>query len=365
MAKQIGIDLGTANTVICVKGYGIVMHVPSVIAFREQTHEVIAVGHTARQMLGKTPPAVRVERPLRHGVITDADVTARMLHEFFQQIEATTLFGRPEVFICAPCGLTPVERSAVGDVVVDAGARRVEVIEEPLASAIGAGIRVESSRGSMIVDIGGGTTEIAVVSSRGIIKAKTLAVAGDSVDTAIVNYMRYRRGILIGDLTAEGVKFNVGSVHSSRVATRPYLVYGRDVRSKSAAKAALTSQELCPYLQSPVRQIVDEIIATLAETPPEFASAIYENGITITGGTSKLEGLRILIEEMTGLKVRAAERPLETVCAGLSSILESEYGSFSPVFRPNPLSRIPFFRGSSAGGGDDRGKREGHGGDRK
>ena len=327
MAKQIGIDLGTANTVICQKGSGIVLRAPSVIAFREKDHEVIAVGQEARQMLGKTPPSVRVERPLRNGVITDADVATRMLHAFYKEIEATTLFSRPEVFICTPCGITGVERDAVEGVALDAGARRVELIEEPLASAIGAGIPIERNRGSMIVDIGGGTTEVAVLSSRGIVTAKTIRIAGDAVDEAIIKYMRYRRGVLVGELSAEAIKLRVGSVHPLVSAKTPMEAYGRSVRTNMAAAVTVRSSELCPFLQQPVREIIDAIMTTLHETPPELASDIYENGIVLTGGSSQLAGLVQLIRDVTGLRIMRANRPLDTVCIGLSRILESDIES--------------------------------------
>ncbi|MBO5270643.1 MAG: rod shape-determining protein [Clostridia bacterium] len=348
MAKQIGIDLGTANTVICLKGSGIVLRVPSVIAIRESDHEVIAFGHEARQMLGKTPPSVRVERPLRNGVITDADIATRMLHAFYKKIEATTLFSRPEVFICTPCGITGVERSAVEMVASEAGARRVELIEEPLASAIGAGIRIERSRGSMIVDIGGGTTEVAVLSYRGIVAAKTIRVAGDAVDSAIMRYMRYRRGVMIGETAAEAIKIRVGSVYPAITAKTPYEAFGRSVRTNMAAAVMVGSQELCPYLQAPVREIISAIMTTLEETPPELASDIYENGIMLTGGSSQLAGLAQLIREVTGLKIIRANRPLDTVCIGLSRILESE-GDSSPV-REQAFSGTPGFGARMLGG---------------
>lgn len=354
MGKQIGIDLGTANTVICLKGSGIVLRAPSVIAFREKDHEVIAVGHEARQMLGKTPPSVRVERPLRNGVITDADIATRMLRVFYKQIEATTLFSRPEVFICTPCGITGVERDAVESVALDAGARYVELIEEPLASAIGAGIPIERSRGAMIVDIGGGTTEVAVLSSRGIVAAKTIRIAGDAVDSAIMRYMRYRRGVLIGETAAETVKIKVGSVHPTIRARTPYEAYGRSIRTNMAAAVLVGSEELCPFLQDPVREIVDAIMMTLRETPPELASDIYSNGIVLTGGSSQLAGLALFIHERTKLRVMRANRPLDTVCIGLSRILESEGDSSRAGDRSTGgLFRLPFFSGN--GGADDSG----------
>lgn len=355
MAKQIGIDLGTANTVICLKGSGIVLRAPSVIAFRESDHEVIAVGQKARQMLGKTPPSVRVERPLRNGVITDADVATRMLRAFYKEIEATTLFSRPEVFICTPCGITGVERNAVEGVALDAGARRVELIEEPLASAIGAGIPIERNRGSMIVDIGGGTTEVAVLSSRGIVAAKTIRIAGDAVDSAIIKYMRYRRGVQIGELTAEMIKLKIGSVHPLISAKAPMETYGRSIRTNMAAAVTVRSSELCPFLQQPVREIIDAIMATLEETPPELASDIYENGIVLTGGSSQLAGLVQLIRDVTGLRIMRANRPLDTVCIGLSRILESENEGantrVSPMFGARDALSGLRFTGRS---GDDK-----------
>ena len=331
MAKQIGVDLGTANTVICEKGSGIVLRAPSMVAFRESDHEVLAVGHKARAMLGKTPPSIRVERPLRNGVITDADIAARMLREFFREIEATTFFSRPDVYICTPCGITGVERNAVESVVYEAGARRAELIEEPLASAIGAGIPIERSRGAMIVDIGGGTTEVAVLCYRGIVTAKTIRVAGDALDSAIMRYMRHRRGVLIGELCAEDIKIRVGSVHPSVTAKSPIDAYGRSFRTNMAAAVKVGSEELCPFLQSPVREIISAIMMTIEETPPELASDIYENGIVLTGGTSLLAGLAQLIYEVTGIRVMRAKAPLDPVCIGLSRILESESGDEAPA----------------------------------
>lgn len=355
MAKQIGIDLGTANTVICLKGSGIVLRTPSVIAIRESDHETIAVGHAARQMLGKTPPSVRVERPLRNGVITDADVATRMLRAFYKEIEATTLFSRPEVFICTPCGITGVERNAVEAVALDAGARRVELIEEPLASAIGAGIPIERSRGAMIVDIGGGTTEVAVLSYRGIVAAKTIRVAGDAVDEAIMSYMRYRRGVLVGELAAEAIKIRVGTVHPMVLAKEPYEAFGRSVRGNTAASVIVSSQELCPMLRNPVKQIIAAIMQTLEETPPELASDIYERGIVLTGGSSQLLGLAHMIREETGLRIIRANRPLDTVCIGLSRILESE--DDTPRVKPilmGGFPRLPFSKSNRTEGAGPR-----------
>lgn len=324
MAKLIGIDLGTANTVICIKGSGIVLREPSMIAFRESDHQVVAVGTAAREMLGKTPPSVRVERPLRNGVITDPDIATRMLREFYKRIEANTLLSRPDVRICTPCGITPVERNAVIDVARDAGARDVKLVEEPLAGAIGSGMNIDTARGSMIVDIGGGTTEIAVLCSRGIAVARTINVAGYAVDSAIMRYMRYRRGILIGERAAEDIKIGVGSAHRSLNAKVPYQVYGRSVRGNLTMTTTVESKELCPYIQEPLKQIIDAIRKTLQDTPPELASDVYDRGIMLTGGTSQIVGFSRLIYEATELRVVRARNPLDTVCLGLSSIIESE-----------------------------------------
>lgn len=323
MPKILGIDLGTANTFIYMKGKGIVLRSPSVVAIDRETRDVVAVGRSAKRMLGKTPEGLLAFRPLKNGVIADFDVTAKMIHTFFEMTDSIAFFSRPVVIVCIPYGVTEVEKRAVEDVIFEAGARSVALIEEPIAAAIGAGLRVGSPSGSMIVDIGGGTTEVAVMSLGGIVASRSLRVAGDELDEAIVNYLRTQKSILIGDVTAEQLKMRIGSAH---IATDngSQEVFGRELRTGHAISAIVTSEDTRIAMSEPLDQIIHAIKTTLEDTPPELSSDIYDRGITLTGGGAYLRGIAPLIASKTGIRVNIAKYPFDSVCTGIGKVIESE-----------------------------------------
>lgn len=331
MGKKIGIDLGTANTLIYVGGKGIVLFAPSVVAVEKQTKRVVAVGNDAKRMLGKTPGNIMAYRPLKDGVIADFEISSMMLHSFLRKVDAGGIFNRPSVIICMPYGVTEVEKRAIEDAAFEAGVKEVALIEEPIAAAIGAGLRVAGARGSMIIDIGGGTTEVAVISLGGIAVSKSIKIAGDELDSAIVQYMKDRRGLLIGDTTAEMLKKHIGSVHPD--ADRGSMkVYGRSVRSGLAAEMTVHSREIREALVEDAEQIVNAVKEALEDTPPELSADIYDLGIMLTGGGAMLAGLPALISENTGLRVTVAKRPVESVCRGIGRVIEST-GIYSGAVR--------------------------------
>ena len=331
MIKNIGIDLGTANTLLYVSGKGIAMFEPSVVALEKRTGNIVAVGARAKRMLGKTPGSIVTFRPLKDGVIADFEITVRMLHEFFVRIGATSFFNKPNVIVSIPYGVTEVEKLAVENAAFEAGARNVCLVEEPIAAAIGAKLRVSGNRGCMIIDIGGGTTEVAVISMDGIVASRSLRIAGDEMDNAIVQYMKTVHGILIGEITAEQLKNRIGSVHSS--ADRGSMrVYGRNLRDNSATEVEVFSGEMRQAMRTPIEQIVAAIKGTLEDTPPELAADIYEYGITVAGGGALLGGIAEVISARTGLKVTLAQRPLEAVCRGIARVIESD-GRMENVIR--------------------------------
>ncbi len=323
MAKLIGVDLGTANTLIYMKGKGIIMRSPSVVAIEKDSREIVEVGRAARHMLGKTPEGIIAFRPLKDGVIADYDVTAKMLRAYFEITDSIAIFSRPSVIVSIPYGVTEVEKRAVEDATFEAGARQVSLIEEPLAAAIGTGLRIGGARGNMIVDIGGGTTEVAVISLGGIVASKTIRIAGDELDAAIIKHLRTHKDILVGDITAENLKRRIGAVHPT-AESGTMTVFGRNLRSGLAATAEITSDDIREALHDELEEIIASIKSTLEETPPELSSDIYDYGITLTGGGAMLRGIDRLITERTGLKVTIARRPLESVCNGIGRVIESE-----------------------------------------
>ena len=323
MAKIIGVDLGTANTLLCMKGKGIILRSPSVVAISKSTREIVALGKEARKMLGKTPEGILAFRPIKDGVIADFDVTAKMLRAFFEITESISLFSRPSVIVCIPYSVTEVERRAVEDAVFEAGARSVALIDEPLAAAIGTGLHVGGARGSMIVDIGGGTTEVAVISLGGIVSSNSIRVAGDEFDEAIVSYIRKNYNVLIGTTSAEDLKMRIGSAHPSADCGEME-VCGRNLRSGLGAVIKVSSADVRMAIRESIAQIIDAIKITLEQTPPELSSDIYDFGIRLTGGGAMLRGIDRLIEEQTGIKVTKPQRPLECVCSGILRVIESE-----------------------------------------
>ena len=322
MGRSIGIDLGTANTIVYVKGKGIVLREPSVVAIEERSKKVVAVGNEAKLMLGKTPGSIVAMRPLQDGVIAEFDFTTAMLRDFFKKAAGASLFSGPRVVVCVPYGVTEVEKRAVEDVTLEAGAQKVALIEEPIAAAIGSELKVEDARGSMIVDIGGGTTEVAVLSLGGIVLSKSLRIAGDELDEAIVNYIKKKHNILIGEVTAEMLKKKIGSVHPA-VDRGCMEIQGRNLLNGLPAIINVSSAEIREAMHEQIVHIIEAIRSTLENTPPELAADIYDNGIMLAGGGALLGGLDALISYVTGVKVTIAKNPLDCVAIGIGHVLES------------------------------------------
>ena len=322
LSHDMGIDLGTANTLVHVKGKGIVLREPSVVAIKSDSGEVLAVGDDAKRMLGRTPGSIIAIRPMKDGVIADFDVTQAMLKYFIRKAVGRNFFGRrPKICVCVPSGVTEVEKRAVEEATYNAGAREVTIIEEPIAAAIGAGIDIVRPVGNMVVDIGGGTTDIAVISMRGAVVSKSIKVAGDDFDDAIVRYIRKRHNLLIGDRTAEEVKINVGTCYK-RPENISMDVSGRNLVTGLPKTVMITSDETEEALREPTGQIVEAVHAVMERTPPELAADIADRGIVLTGGGALLHGLEQLIEEKTGITTMTAEDPLSAVAIGTGKYVE-------------------------------------------
>lgn len=320
LGTDIGIDLGTASVLVYIKGQGIVLQEPSVVAIDKNTNSILAVGEEARKMLGRTPGNIVAIRPLREGVISDYDVTEKMLKYFIQKACGKRVI-KPRIAVCVPSKVTEVERRAVEDATKQAGARQVYIIEEPIAAAIGAGIDIARACGSMVVDIGGGTTDVAVISLGGTVISSSIKVAGDNFDEAIVRYMRKKHNILIGERTAEELKINVGTAYPR---TEPIAVdvRGRNLITGLPKTISVTSEEMYEALQESVLTIVDVVHSVLEQTPPELASDISERGIVMTGGGSLLYGLDKLISEKTGINTIIAEDSVSCVAIGTGKYVE-------------------------------------------
>lgn len=315
--KDVAIDLGTANTLVCVKGRGIVMREPSVVAIDSQTEAVIAVGKEAKDMIGRTPDSIAAVRPLKDGVIADFDITSEMLKHFIKKAVKPGLFSKPRIIICMPSGVTEVERNAVEDAAYQAGGKYVELIEEPMAAAIGAGLPVDEPYGSLVVDIGGGTSEVAVISLGDIVTSCSVRVAGDKFDEAIINYVKKEYNLIIGERTAEAVKIGIGSAFPYED-EKSILIKGRNMADGLPKDVTVSADEIRDALAEPLMTIVDAIKSTLEKTPPELSADIIDSGITLTGGGSMLRGLDMLIMQQTGMPVRLASKPLECVAIGTS-----------------------------------------------
>ena len=319
---DIGIDLGTASVLVYVKGKGVVLKEPSVVAFDRNTNKIKAIGEEARLMLGRTPGNIVAVRPLRQGVISDYTVTEKMLSYFISRTVGKSLFGRkPRISVCVPSGATEVEKKAVEDATYQAGAREVSIIEEPVAAAIGAGIDIAKPCGNMIVDIGGGTADIAVISLGGVVVSNSIKVAGDDFDEAIVRFMRKKHNLLIGERTAEEIKINVGTVYK-RPENLTMDVRGRNLVTGLPKTVTVTSEETEEALREPAYQIVDAVHNVLERTPPELAADMSDRGIVLTGGGSLIQGLEELIEEKTGINTMTAEDPLTAVAIGTGKYIE-------------------------------------------
>ena len=323
-SNDLAIDLGTANTLIYVRGVGIVLNEPSVVAIRSHNGQktVTAVGADAKRMLGRTPGNITAIRPMKDGVIADFQVTEKMLQHFISKVHENSFFPpSPRVLVCVPCKSTQVERRAIRESVISAGAREVRLIEEPMAAAIGAGLPIREPSGNMIVDIGGGTTEVAVISLGGIVYSRSVRVAGDKFDDSIVNYIKRKYSLLIGERTAEQIKLSIGCAYPFEE-ERTFEVKGRDLISGAPKTIELNSEEIRDALAEPVSAVVDAIKVALERTPPELAADIVDNGIVLAGGGALLSNLDILIKEKTGLPVTVAEDPLTCVVRGSGKALE-------------------------------------------
>ncbi|KRQ88141.1 Rod shape-determining protein MreB [Caloramator mitchellensis] len=321
-SKDMGIDLGTANTLVYVKGKGIILREPSVVAIRnDNTKQVLAVGDEAKEMIGRTPGNIVAIRPLKDGVIADFDITQNMLKMFIKKITNGGAFIRPRIVVCHPSGVTEVEKRAIEDATRQAGAREVHLLEEPMAAAIGAGLPVNEPTGSMVVDIGGGTTEVAVISLDGIVTSKSLRIAGDELDQSIVNYIKKEYNLMIGERTAEQIKIQIGSAYPGDEAITME-IKGRDLVTGLPKVIKVTSDEIREAINEPVTAIVDAIKFTLEKTPPELAADIMDKGIMLTGGGALLRGLDKLINSETHIPVHIAENPLDCVAVGAGKALD-------------------------------------------
>lgn len=319
--KDIGIDLGTANTIVFLRGKGIIMREPSVVAVDTKTDEVRSVGHQAKAVIGRTPGSIVAVRPLKDGVIADFDITANMLNRFIKQVCGNSMFFRPRVVICIPSGVTDVERRAVKEASIKAGARQVSVIEEPMAAAIGAGLPISEPSGSMVVDIGGGTSEVAVISLGGIVAARSVRVGGDEFDQSIIAYIKRKYNLLIGERTAEQIKIEIGSAYGMDEEIGMD-IKGRNLVDGLPKNISIRSDEIREALAESLEKITDAIKETLERTPPELSADIIDHGIMLTGGGALLRGLDQLIARETGIDVHVAESPLDCVAIGTGAVLD-------------------------------------------
>lgn len=333
-SKDIGIDLGTANTLVFMKGKGIVMREPSVVAVDVRTDTVLAVGAAAKEMIGRTPGSIVAVRPLKDGVIADFDITATMLKHFIRQTVKPSIFSKPKVIVCIPSGVTDVERRAVEDTARQAGAGDVKLIEEPMAAAIGAGLPVFEPTGSLVVDIGGGTSEVAMISLGDIVTACSVRVAGDKFDESIIQYVKKKYNLLIGKRTAENAKIAIGCVGNIGE-NKTFRLKGRNCVTGMPMQADISSYEISDILVDIITEIVYQVQDVLEETPPELMGDIYSDGIILTGGTAQLKGMAEIINAVTKIKVRVADNPSLCVVKGCGEALKYikafEKGELSPI----------------------------------
>lgn len=321
--KDMGIDLGTANTLVFVKGKGIVLSEPSVVAINSVTRKTLAVGAEAKLMIGRTPGNIVAIRPLKDGVIADFDVAQTMLKELIEKVTKKSAFTSPRIIVCYPSGVTEVERRAIEDTAKFAGARDVVLMEEPMAAAIGAGLPVGEPTGSMIVDIGGGTTEVAIISLGGIVTSKSLRVAGNELDQAIMAYIKKEFNLMIGERTAEQIKLELGSAYKTEEEEIKMDIKGRDIITGLPKTVVVTEEQIRDSLKEPVYSIIEAIKTTLEKTPPELAADIMDQGIMLAGGGALLKGLDVLINKETNMPVHIAESPLDCVVLGVGKALDN------------------------------------------
>lgn len=321
MSAEIGIDLGTASVLVYVNGKGVVLKEPSVVAYDRNSGEIKAIGEEARLMLGRTPGNIIAVRPLRQGVISDYNVTEKMIKYFVQKAMGKRIFKKPHISVCVPGGVTEVEKKAVEEATYAAGAREVHLIEEPVAAAIGAGIDISKACGNMIVDVGGGTSDIAVISLGSAVVSTSLKIAGDDFDEAIVRYMRKKHSLLIGERTAEEIKIKIGTTYFNEEEAEME-VKGRNLLTGLPKTVTITSSEIEEALKDTTNKIVEAVISVLEQTPPELAADILDRGIMLTGGGAMLRGLERLIEERTGIHTMTADDPMKVVAIGTGQFVE-------------------------------------------
>ncbi len=335
LSRDIGIDLGTANTLVCIKSKGIIMREPSVVAVDVKNDVVRAVGTEAREMIGRTPGSIVAVKPLKYGVIADFDVTAAMLKKFIKSAMRGSFVSRARVVISVPSGVTEVESRAVNDAARQAGARVVDLIEEPMAAAIGAGLPVWDSVGSMVVDIGGGTCEVAVIALGDVVTSHSIRTAGDSLDEAIISYVRRKHNLLIGEITAEQIKIDIGSAYEFDGDDAEYVeIRGRNLIDGLPKNVTITAAEVREALAEPLSRIVEAVRSTLEKTPPELSADIIDRGIVLTGGGALLPGVDQLIVDRTSMPVLIAENPLDCVALGIYKRLELDLPFDSYQRRP-------------------------------
>lgn len=320
--EYVGIDLGTANVLVYMKGKGIVLNEPSVVAINTDTNEILAVGEDARQMLGRTPANIIAVRPLRDGVISDYDITERMLKYFIRKTCGNSRFFRPRIMVCVPSGVTEVEKRAVREAATQAGGRDVNLIEEPIAAAIGAGLDISKPGGIMVMDIGGGTTDIALIALGGIVASTSIKVAGDKFDEAIIKYMRKKHKLYVGERTAEELKKSIGTAFT-RTKEVSMQCSGRDLVTGLPREVTMTSNDMLEALDEPLQQISEAVHSVLEKTPPELAADISDSGIILTGGGALLWGIDKRIKQRTGIKVTIADEPTTCVAKGTGMALDN------------------------------------------
>lgn len=333
-AKDMGIDLGTANTLVFVDGVGVVLQEPTVVAIEKESGNVFAVGEAAKQMVGRTPGNIVAIRPMKNGVIADFDVTEKMLRYFISKTGKHVNLFAPRLIVGVPSGVTEVEKRAIMDAGLQAGAREVFLIEEPMAAAIGAGLQVEEAFGSLIVDIGGGTTEVAVIALGGIVSSRSIRVAGDEMNEAVMNYIKRNYNLMIGERTSENIKKQIGSAFpDGDVETME--VRGRDLLTGLPKTITVSSLEIAEALSEPIANIVESVKLTLEKTPPELAADILDKGIVMAGGGALLRGIDRLLAEETGMPVQIAENPLSCVARGTGIALEKRYHTVKRILQSN------------------------------
>jgi rod shape-determining protein MreB len=336
IGRDMAIDLGTANTLVYVRGKGIVLNEPSVVAINTSSTGIVAVGSEAKRMIGRTPGNIVAIRPLKDGVIADFDTTERMLRYFIQKVHRRSRFAQPRIVVCVPSGITGVEQRAVKDTAYAAGARKVYIIEEPMAAAIGAGMPVHEPTGNMIVDIGGGTTEVAVISLGGIVTSQSIRTGGDELDDSIMSYVKKEYSLMLGERTAEEIKMSIGSAFP--MPDEPHAeIRGRDLVSGLPKTIVVSAEEIRKAIEEPVNDIVDAVKGTLDRCPPELAGDVMDRGIVITGGGALLRGLDERLRHETGMPVFLAEDPLHSVALGSGRCVE-EFEALQQVLSPERRS---------------------------